>query len=71
MSKLMSLVCLYYSPSYAILIHRNNIVCLAGLQSRQQREDALEAIEYWHSGEGADTRKKNLISMGLIQEPDG
>lgn len=35
-------------------------VCLAGGHYEGQRAEALGAIDYWHMGEGAETRKRDL-----------
>ena len=35
-------------------------VCLAGGHYEGQRAEALGAIDYWHIGEGAETRKRDL-----------
>jgi hypothetical protein len=35
-------------------------VCLAGVHHEAQRAEALAAIDYWHLGEGAEARKREL-----------
>ena len=40
-------------------------ICLAGPTMASQREQALAALEYWHSGAGALTRGHMLRELGL------
>jgi len=37
-----------------------NNVCLAGVHFESQRVEAIGAIDYWHLGEGAESRRREL-----------
>lgn len=40
-------------------------VCLAGPSNQEMREKCFAALDHWHSGEGAEKRRRRLTSMAL------